>query len=106
MGSDVLHISSLVVDKQKYTIWYSSGILLVRAEVPRYMSEDSQRQVSIRFSSEDWDKIVIEAGKYGLKPAQYIRTCVIQRLNGKLVDSGTIDEILIRDNLGTRGRRY
>ena len=70
------------------------------------MSEDSQRQVSIRFTSEDWDKIVIEAGKYGLKPAQYIRTCVIQRLNGKLVDSGTIDEILIRDNLGTRGRRY
>lgn len=70
------------------------------------MTDDSQRQVSIRFTSEDWDKIVIEAGKYGLKPAQYIRTCVIQRLNGKLVDSGTIDEILLRDTLGTRGRRY
>ena len=70
------------------------------------MSEESQRQVSIRFSSEDWDRIVIEAGKYGLKPAQYIRTCVIQRLNGKLVDAGTIDEILLQDRLENRGRRY
>jgi len=70
------------------------------------MSEDNQRQVSIRFSSEDWDRIVIEASKYGLKPAQYIRTCVIQRLNGKLVDAGTIDEILLQDRLENRGRRY
>jgi len=70
------------------------------------MSEESQRQVSIRFSSEDWGRIVIEAGKYGLKPAQYIRTCVIQRLNGKLVDAGTIDEILLQDRLENRGRRY
>jgi len=68
------------------------------------MSESNQRQVSIRFNEDDWDRIIIEAGKYGLKPAQYIRTCVIQRLNGLLVDSGTIDEILLHDKVRTRSR--
>ncbi len=68
------------------------------------MSDSNQRQVSIRFNEDDWDRIIIEAGKYGLKPAQYIRTCVIQRLNGLLVDSGTIDEILIHDKIRTRSR--
>jgi hypothetical protein len=71
-----------------------------------FMADEGQRQVSVRFSNADWDRIVIEAGKYGLKPVQYIRTCVIQRLNGKLVDAGTIDEILLQDRLDTRGRRY
>ena len=70
------------------------------------MSEGKGKQVSIRFSEEEWNRILVEASKFGLKPAQYVRTCVIQRLNGKLVDSGTIDEILLRDTLGTRGRRY
>ena len=68
------------------------------------MSDSKGKQVSIRFSQEEWDKIIIEASKFGLKPAQYIRTCVIQRLNGILVDSGTIDEILLQDRVRSRPR--
>ncbi len=68
------------------------------------MSEGKGKQVSIRFSEEEWNRILVEASKFGLKPAQYVRTCVIQRLNGILVDAGTIDEILVQDRVRSRPR--
>ena len=69
------------------------------------MVDDSSKQISIRFSESDWERIVIAAAKYGLKPVQYIRTCVIQRLNGSLVDAGTVDEILLRERSERSQRR-
>jgi hypothetical protein len=45
---------------------------------------------------EEWEKIVVASEKYGVKPVQFVRSCVLQRLNGTLVDSGTIDEILLQ----------
>ena len=70
------------------------------------MSDQRDKQITIRFSAEDWERIVVEATKYGLKPVQFIRSTTLQRLNGTLVDTGTIDEILMRDRTEFRRGGY
>ena len=55
---------------------------------------------------QEWEKIVVAAEKYGVKPVQFVRSCVLQRLNGTLVDAGTIDEILLQDRTEHMRGRY
>jgi hypothetical protein len=70
------------------------------------MTSKRSKQITIRFSMEEWEKIIVAAEKYGVKPVQFVRSCVLQRLNGTLVDSGTIDEILLQGRTEHMRGRY
>jgi hypothetical protein len=70
------------------------------------MTSKRSKQITIRFSMEEWEKIVVASEKYGVKPVQFVRSCVLQRLNGTLVDSGTIDEILLQGRTEHLRGRY
>lgn len=66
------------------------------------MSDESSKQITIRFTLSDWVQILREAQDDGIKPVQYIRSTVLKRLSGTLVDVKSIDAYIRqreRDNL-------
>ena len=59
------------------------------------MSGGSSKQITIRFELTDWIRILGEAAdEAGIKPVQYIRSTILKRLNGHLVDAKSIDAYL------------
>ena len=58
---------------------------------PRSMSKEASKQITIRFNLSDWIQILREAEDEGIKPVQYIRSTILKRLNGTLVDVRGID---------------
>jgi len=66
------------------------------------MSKETTKQITIRFNLSDWIQILGEADDEGIKPVQYIRSTILKRLSGTLVDVKSIDAYLRqreRDNL-------
>jgi len=66
------------------------------------MTDESSKQITIRFTLSDWVQILKEAQDDGIKPVQYIRSTVLKRLSGTLVDVKSIDAYIRqreRDNL-------
>jgi len=66
------------------------------------MTDESSKQITIRFTLSDWVQILREAQDDGIKPVQYIRSTVLKRLSGTLVDVKSIDAYIRqreRDNL-------
>ena len=66
------------------------------------MSDQSSKQITIRFTVSDWVQILKEAQDEGIKPVQYIRSTVLKRLSGTLVDVKSIDAYIRqreKDNL-------
>jgi hypothetical protein len=66
------------------------------------MSDQSSKQITIRFTLSDWVQILKEAQDEGIKPVQYIRSTVLKRLSGTLVDVKSIDAYIRqreKDNL-------
>ncbi len=66
------------------------------------MSDESSKQITIRFTLSDWVQILREAQDDGIKPVQYIRSTVLKRLSGTLVDVKSIDAYIRqreKDNL-------
>ena len=55
------------------------------------MTDESSKQITIRFTLSDWVQILREAQDDGIKPVQYIRSTVLKRLSGTLVDVKSID---------------
>jgi len=58
------------------------------------MTEESSKQITIRFTLSDWIQILREAEDEGIKPVQYIRSTILKRLSGTLVDVKSIDAYL------------
>jgi hypothetical protein len=58
------------------------------------MTEESSKQITIRFTLSDWIQILREAEDEGIKPVQYIRSTILKRLSGALVDVKSIDAYL------------
>lgn len=56
------------------------------------------KQISVRFDLVDWVAIEKAAEEEGIKPAQYVRSTVLQRLNGKLIDAKSIDMYIRSQN--------
>ena len=72
------------------------------------MSKESSKQITIRFTLSDWVQILREAEDDGIKPVQYIRSTILKRLSGTLVDVKSIDAYLRqreRDNLLSNRRQ-
>mgnify|MGYP000887199708 FL=1 len=66
------------------------------------MTDESSKQITIRFTLSDWVQILREAQDDGIKPVQYIRSTVLKRLSGTLVDVKSIDAYIRqreKDNL-------
>lgn len=57
----------------------------------RVMSKETSKQITIRFNLSDWIQILREAEDEGIKPVQYIRSTILKRLSGSLVDVRSID---------------
>lgn len=55
------------------------------------MSKETSKQITIRFNLSDWIQILREAEDEGIKPVQYIRSTILKRLSGSLVDVRSID---------------
>ena len=58
------------------------------------MAKESSKQITIRFTLSDWIQILSEADAEGIKPVQYIRSTILKRLSGTLVDVKSIDAYL------------
>jgi len=58
------------------------------------MTDESSKQITIRFTLSDWIQILSEADAEGIKPVQYIRSTILKRLSGTLVDVKSIDAYL------------
>ena len=72
------------------------------------MTDESSKQITIRFTLSDWVQILREAEDDGIKPVQYIRSTILKRLSGTLVDVKSIDAYLRqreRDNLLSNRRQ-
>lgn len=72
------------------------------------MSEPRQtKQITVRFDLTDWVLICREANEAGIKPVQYVRSAVLMRLNGSLIDTKSIDAYIQQqlkdDNIKRRG---
>ena len=64
------------------------------------------KQITVRFDLKDWIHILQEAESEGIKPVQFIRSTILKRLNGTLVDVRGIDAYIKQrdreDMLGNR----
>ena len=58
------------------------------------MSKETTKQITVRFNLSDWVQILGEAEDEGIKPVQYIRSTILKRLSGTLVDVKSIDAYL------------
>lgn len=54
-------------------------------------SDKHSKQITIRFDLKDWIQILQESDNEGIKPVQYIRSTILKRLSGSLVDVKSID---------------
>lgn len=54
-------------------------------------SDKHSKQITIRFDLKDWIQILQESDDEGIKPVQYIRSTILKRLSGSLVDVKSID---------------
>jgi len=72
----------------------------------RAMSKSPSKQITVRFDLTDWIQVLQEAQAEGIKPVQFIRSTVLKRLNGTLVDVRGIDAYIKQrdrdDMLGNR----
>ena len=70
------------------------------------MARSPTKQITVRFDLTDWIQILQEAEAEGIKPVQFIRSTILKRLNGTLVDVRGIDAYLKQrdrdDMLGNR----
>jgi hypothetical protein len=81
-------------------------IFFMCAYSPDAMSRGQSKQITVRFDLTDWIHILQEAEAEGIKPVQFIRSTILKRLNGTLVDVRGIDAYLKQrdreDMLGNR----
>jgi hypothetical protein len=70
------------------------------------MSKPPSKQITVRFDLKDWIQVLQEAEAEGIKPVQFIRSTILKRLNGTLVDVRGIDAYIKQrdrdDMLGIR----
>jgi hypothetical protein len=70
------------------------------------MSTGPSKQITVRFELKHWIHILQEAESEGIKPVQFIRSTILKRLNGTLVDVRGIDAYIKQrdrdDMLGNR----
>lgn len=81
-------------------------IFFICSEPPRVMSKTPSKQITVRFDLKDWIQVLQEAEAEGIKPVQFIRSTILKRLNGTLVDVRGIDAYIKQrdrdDMLGNR----
>ena len=70
------------------------------------MTKSPTKQITVRFDLTDWIQVLQESEAEGIKPVQFIRSTVLKRLNGTLVDVRGIDAYIKQrdrdDILGNR----
>jgi len=57
----------------------------------RDMSENTSKQITVRFELTDWIRILEAADEAGIKPVQFVRSTVLRTLNGQLIDVKSIE---------------
>ena len=57
----------------------------------RGMSENTSKQITVRFELTDWIRILEAADEAGIKPVQFVRSTVLRTLNGQLIDVKSIE---------------
>jgi hypothetical protein len=81
-------------------------IFFIPNETTSGMSKQPSKQITLRFDLKDWIHILQEAEGEGIKPVQFIRSTMLKRLNGTLVDVRGIDAYIKQrdrdDMLGNR----
>ena len=81
-------------------------IFFVCGHYRRAMTKSPSKQITVRFDLTDWIQVLQEAEAEGIKPVQFIRSTVLKRLNGTLVDVRGIDAYIKQrdrdDILGNR----
>ena len=81
-------------------------IFFIGDEPPCTMSKAPSKQITVRFDLKDWIQVLQEAEAEGIKPVQFIRSTILKRLNGTLVDVRGIDAYIKQrdrdDMLGNR----
>jgi len=84
----------------------SPANLFMCAYSPDTMSRGQSKQITVRFDLKDWIQVLQEAELEGIKPVQFIRSTILKRLNGTLVDVRGIDAYIKQrdrdDMLGNR----
>jgi len=55
------------------------------------MSENTSKQITVRFELTDWIRILEAADEAGIKPVQFVRSTVLRTLNGQLIDVKSIE---------------
>ena len=55
------------------------------------MSDNTSKQITVRFELTDWIRILEAADEAGIKPVQFVRSTVLRTLNGQLIDVKSIE---------------
>ena len=62
----------------------------------------ASKQVSIRFNEEEYEEIVKEANRLKITISAYLRSCVLMRITGDLVEREIADAEFTRRNIALK----
>tara|TARA_B100000035_G_scaffold296588_1_gene288642 strand:- start:232 stop:441 length:210 start_codon:yes stop_codon:yes gene_type:complete len=62
----------------------------------------ASKQVGIRFSEDEYDEIVKEANRLKITVSAYLRSCVLMRITGDLVEKEIAEEEISRRNIALK----
>ena len=62
----------------------------------------ASKQVGIRFSEDEYDEIVKEANRLKITVSAYLRSCVLMRIKGDLVEKEIAEEEISRRNIALK----